>query len=89
MLNYFLYKKTTFLDVIHSSRGNPYVILPEVSEQAEGDEVPVGAQKGAVRLLHLAVLEQNGILGKQVQRHRVHQKHRQVELMGQTKELFH
>lgn len=74
---------------IRSSRGNPYVVLPEVSEQAEGDKVPVCAQKGAVRLLHLAVLEQNGILGKQAQRRRVHQKHGQVELTDQSQELFH
>lgn len=78
-----------FSDVIRSTSGNPYIILPEVSKQAESDEVPVRAQKGAVRLLHLAVLQQNGILGEQAQRCRVHQKHRQAELMGQAQELFH
>lgn len=78
-----------FSEVICSPSGNPYVIFPEVSEQAEGDEVPVRTQEGAVRLLHLAVLEQNGILGEQAQRHRVHQKHGQAELMGQHQKLFH
>lgn len=66
-----------------------HIILPEVSEQPESDEVLVCAQKSAVRLLHLAVLEQNGILGEQAQRRRVHQKHRQAELMSQGQKLFH
>lgn len=67
----------------------PYIISPEVSEQTEGDEIPVRAQKGAVRLLYLAVSEQNGILGKQAQRRCVHQKNGQAELMGQSQKLFH
>lgn len=75
-------------DVVWMQFVHPYVIFPEVSKQAEGDEVSVRAQKGAVRLLYLAVLEQNGILGEQAQRHSVHQKHRQAELMGQSQELF-
>lgn len=65
-----------------------HIILPEVSKQPEGDEVPVRAQKGAVRLLHLAVLEQDSILGEQAQRHCVHQKHRQAELIRQGQKLF-
>lgn len=51
--------------VFSNGLGTTYIIFPEMSEQAKGDEDPVCAEEGAMRLFYLAVLEQNGILGKQ------------------------
>lgn len=66
----------------------PHIILPEVSVQGEGGDVSVSAEEAAVRLLQLTVSVQNGILGQELQRRRVHQKHRQLELMDQPQELL-
>lgn len=68
---------------------SPYIILPEVSKQGEGGELSMGAEEEAVGLLQRALLQQQSILGKQVQRHRVHQENRQAILVHQPKELLY